>query len=123
MQPDDETVKKVNPIQLDMNIDIVISTNQTSTKSSEKVAAQHLGRFVLRRSPSRQRRAKAVKADVAEQFKAEKSVTERTAEDAVVEASQIKHVAVERSLKIQTPQLRRSLWSQRLHRLSQRRQP
>ena len=30
------------------------------------------------------------------------SVTERTAEHAVVEASQIKHVAVERSLKIQT---------------------
>ena len=48
----------------------------------------------------------AVKADVAEQFKAKKTVTERTAEDAVVEASQIKHVAVERSLKMQTPQLR-----------------
>ena len=31
-----------------------------------------------------------------------KSVTERTAEDAVVESSQIKHVAVERSLKMQT---------------------
>ena len=30
-----------------------------------------------------------MKADVAEQLKAEKSVTERTAEDAVVEASQI----------------------------------
>ena len=66
--------------------------------------------------------SKAVKADVAEQLKAEKSVTERTAEDAVVEASPIKHVAVERSLKIQTPQLRRSLWSQRRRRLSQRRQ-
>ena len=60
-----------------------------------------------------------MKADVAEQLKAEKSVTERTAEDAVVEASQIKHVAVERSLKMQTPQLRRSLWSQRRRRLSQ----
>ena len=33
-----------------------------------------------------------------------------------------KHVAVERSLKMQTPQLRRSLWSQRRRRLSQRRQ-
>ena len=31
-----------------------------------------------------------MKADVAEQFKAEKTVTERTAEDAVVDASQIK---------------------------------
>ena len=50
-----------------------------------------------------------MKADVAEQFKAEKTVTERTPEDAVDEASQIKHVAVERSLKMQTPQLRRSL--------------
>ena len=50
-----------------------------------------------------------MKADVAEQYKAEKTVTERTAEDAVVEASQIKHVAVERPLEMQTPQLRRSL--------------
>ena len=33
-----------------------------------------------------------------------------------------KHVAVERSLKMQTPQLRRTLWSQRRRRLSQRRQ-
>ena len=64
-----------------------------------------------------------MKADVAEQFKVEKSVTERTAEHAVVVASQIKHVAVERSLKMQTPQLRRSLWSQRRRRLAQRRQP
>ena len=46
--------------------------------------------------------SKAVNADVAEQFKVENSMTERTAEDAVVEASQIKHVAVERSLKMQT---------------------
>ena len=30
-----------------------------------------------------------------------KSVTEKTSEDAVVEASQIKHVAVERSLRVQ----------------------
>ena len=66
--------------------------------------------------------SKAVKADVAEQFKAEKTVTERTAENAVVEASQIKHVAVKRSLKLHTPHLRRSLWSQRRRRLSQRRQ-
>ena len=36
-------------------------------------------------------------------------VANMTAEGAVDEASQIKHVAVERSLKMQTPQLRRSL--------------
>ena len=59
LQPDDETVKKVYPIQLDMDMDGVTSTNQTSTKSLEKVTAQHLRRFVLRRSPSpRRNRAK-----------------------------------------------------------------
>ena len=47
MQPDGESVEKVNPIQLDMDMDGVTSTNQTSTKSSEKVTAQHLRRFVL----------------------------------------------------------------------------
>ena len=52
LQPDDETVKKVNLIQLDMDMDGVTSTNQTSTKSSKKVTAQHLRRFVLRTSPS-----------------------------------------------------------------------
>ena len=59
LQPGDETVKKVNPIQLDMDMDGMtwtsFETNQTSTKSSKKVTAQHLRRFVLRRSPSPRR--------------------------------------------------------------------
>ena len=54
-QPDGETVRKVNPIQLDMDMNGVTSTNQTSTKSSKKVTAQHIRRFVLRRSPSPRR--------------------------------------------------------------------
>ena len=48
-------MKKVNPIQLDMDMDVVTPTNQTPTKPPEKVTAQHLRRFVLRRSPSQRR--------------------------------------------------------------------
>ena len=81
-------------------------------RARDIAALAHLGALTAAKP-----RIQAVKADVAEQ-----SVTERTAEDAVAEASQIKNVAVERSLKMQTPQLRRSLWSQRRRRLSQRRQ-
>ena len=125
LQLDGESVEKVNPIQLDMDMDGVTSTNQTSdldqvVEEGHGTASQEV-RVAKIAKPTAEH-SKAVKADVAEQLKAEKSVTERTAKDAVVEASQIKHVAGERSLKMQTPQLRRSLWSQRRRRLSQRRQ-
>ena len=123
LQPDDETVKKVNRIQLDdghgwrdldeSDLDQVVGEGHGT--ASQEVRVAKIAKPAAEHS-------KAVKADVAEQLKAEKSMTERTAEDAVVEASQIKRVAVERSLRMPTPQLRRSLWSQRRRSLSQRRQ-
>ena len=39
LQPGDETVEKVNPIQLDMDMDGVTSANQTSTKRRRR--SQH----------------------------------------------------------------------------------
>ena len=51
----------------------------------------------------------AVKADAAEQLMAGKAATAKTAEDAGVEPSKVKHDAVERSPQMQTHQIRRSL--------------
>ena len=39
---------------VEMDMDGATPTNQISTKSSKKVTAQHLRRFVLRRSPAQQ---------------------------------------------------------------------
>ena len=80
----------------------MVATKKKSVEKAVAGASQEV--LVAKIAKPAAEHSNAVKAD-AEQFKEEKSVTERTAEDAVVEASQIKHVAVERSSRMQTPQL------------------
>ena len=103
LQPGDEILEKVNPIQLDMDMDGVTSTNQTSTKSSEKVTAQHLRRFVLRRLPSpRRSTAKKWRLMLLNSSKQRSPWQRRPLSMQLSKRRTSKHVAVERSLKMHT---------------------